>query len=268
MRILRFIGEDGRIYKGCGYKDDKASIIQGDIFGDFEVTKRKIRVKEILPPFDPAAIFCIGLNYKMHAAETGMELPRYPVVFMKNPASVSGAFADIEIPRSCLDPLQVDYEVELGVVIGRSGKDIQKKDALDHVLGYTCANDISARRWQKKAGGGQWVRGKSFDTFCPMGPEIVTPDEIHDPMKLKVESRLNNEVMQKGETSDMIFSVAELIAFLSENTTILSGTLIMTGTPSGVGFARNPPVYLKPGDCLETIVEGVGHMINNISASN
>ena len=169
MRILRFIGEDDRVYKGCDYKNEQAYIIQGEMFGKLEVTKKKIGVKKILPPFDPAAIFCIGLNYKRHAEETGMELPRYPVVFMKNPASVTGAFADIEIPRSCLDPLQVDYEVELGVIIGRSGKDIPKKDALKHVFGYACTNDVSARRWQKKAGGGQWVRGKSFDTFLSHG---------------------------------------------------------------------------------------------------
>lgn len=268
MRLMRFVGEDGEIYNGCDYQNGSAAILEGEIPGDFQSTGKRMVVQDILPPFQPVAIFCIGLNYKMHAAETGMELPRYPVVFMKNPASVTGAFSDIEIPRSCIDPLQVDYEVELGVVIGRPGKNIQREDALEHVFGYTCANDVSARRWQKHAGGGQWVRGKSFDTFCPIGPELITADEVPAPMELEIESRLNNEVMQHGETSDMIFSVAELIAFLSEDTTLLSGTLILTGTPSGVGFTRKPPVYLKPGDRLETIVKGVGHMINNIRASD
>lgn len=265
MRIIRFSDHDGNEWTGCDIKNDAASIIKGDLFGNFAMTDRRVEIKTILAPFNPVAILCIGLNYKMHAEETGMALPEHPVLFMKNPAAVTGPYSDIEIPESCLDPLQVDYEVELGVVIGRSGKNIRKEDALDHVLGYTCANDISARRWQKHSGGGQWVRGKSFDTFCPLGPYIITKEEIKDPQNLNLECRLNGQVMQHGSTSDMIFPVAELIEKLSESMTLLAGTVILTGTPSGVGFTRTPPVFLKPGDILESVISGVGEMKNFVT---
>ncbi len=273
MRIIRFSDHDGNELTGClkgsGINintNDSATIITGDIFGNFTVTERSVKINRLLPPFRPVAILCIGLNYKMHAKETGMALPEHPVLFMKNPAAVTGPYSDIEIPKSCLNPLQVDYEVELGVVIGKSGKNIRVEDALDHVFGYTCANDVSARRWQKHSGGGQWVRGKSFDTFCPLGPSIITKDEIESPQNLKLECRLNGEVMQTGLTSDMIFPVADIISRLSESTTLLSGTLILTGTPSGVGFTRNPPVFLKPGDVLESSIGGVGEIKNSVVA--
>ncbi len=160
----------------------------------------------------------------------------------------------------------MDYEVELGVVMGRDAKNIPLEEALNYVYGYTCANDISARRWQKHAGAGQWVRGKSFDTFCPIGPEVVTADEVEDPQSLEMECLLNGQIMQQSSTSDMIFSVAELISRLSQSTTLLAGTLILTGTPSGVGFTRKPPVYLKPGDLLESSIKGVGNMMNRVVA--
>ncbi|MBF0204318.1 MAG: fumarylacetoacetate hydrolase family protein [Desulfamplus sp.] len=264
MRIIRFTDHEGNEWTGCDADDDSATIITGDIFGDFKVTEKRCRIKNILAPLKPVAVLCVGLNYKMHAEETGMSLPEYPVLFMKNPASVTGPYSEIEIPKSCLNPLQVDYEVELGVVIGKSGKNIKPEDAFEHILGCTCANDISARIWQKHGGGGQWVRGKSFDTFCPLGPAIITLDEIKDIQNIDIESRLNGEVMQNGSTSDMIFPVAELISKLSQSTTLLAGTVILTGTPSGVGFTRTPPVYLKPGDILETTITGIGKMINPI----
>jgi 2-keto-4-pentenoate hydratase/2-oxohepta-3-ene-1,7-dioic acid hydratase in catechol pathway len=138
--------------------------------------------------------------------------------------------------------------------------------ALDHVAGYTIANDVSARRWQKHAGGGQWVRGKSFDTFCPLGPVLVTADEITDPQTLQVKSILNNDVMQNANTSDMIFSVAELIEYLSDSTTLLPGTVILTGTPSGVGFVRKPPVYLNAGDTIEIEIDRIGSLTNTVVA--
>jgi 2-keto-4-pentenoate hydratase/2-oxohepta-3-ene-1,7-dioic acid hydratase in catechol pathway len=195
-----------------------------------------------------------------------MRLPDYPVLFMKNPAAATGPYARIEIPASCLDPLQVDYEAELAVVLGKRVKNISRKDALKAVYGYTCGNDVSARKWQKHGGGHQWVRGKSFDTFCPLGPALVTADEIPDPQALELECRLNQTIVQQGSTSDMIFSVAELIAFLSESTTLLPGTTILTGTPPGVGFTRKPPLFLKPGDLLETRVKGLGCLKNEIVA--
>ncbi|MBF0469732.1 MAG: fumarylacetoacetate hydrolase family protein [Desulfamplus sp.] len=272
MRIIRFLDHKDNEWTGADNMDGSASIITGDIIGefnrnipgDFRVTDKKIKIRTILAPLKPVAVLCIGLNYKMHAEETGMALPEYPVLFMKNPAAVTGPYSDVEIPVSCLDPLQVDYEVELGVVIGKSGKNIKAEKAIDHVLGYTCANDVSARRWQKSAGGGQWVRGKSFDTFCPLGPAIVTVDDLPDPQNLELACRLNGEIMQNGSTSDMIFPVAEIISKLSQSTTLLAGTIILTGTPSGVGFARTPQVYLKPGDILESSISGVGKMVNKV----
>ena len=163
-----------------------------------------------------------------------------------------------------IDPPQVDYEAELAVVIGRLAKNVKKEQALDYVAGYTCANDISARRWQKHAGAKQWIKGKSFDTFCPVGPFLVTKDEIQDPHSLEIQCRLNGQVLQKSNTSDMIFSINEIIEYLSESTTLLPGTLILTGTPSGVGFTRKPPKYLMPGDILETEIEGIGTLTNSI----
>jgi len=159
----------------------------------------------------------------------------------------------------------VDYEVELAVIIKKKAKNVLPENALDYVLGYTCANDISARRWQMHAGGGQWIKGKSFDTFCPFGPWMVTPDELTDPNNLDIECVLNGNTMQKSNTNDMIFSVPQIISYLSESVTLLPGTLILTGTPSGVGFARKPPVYLSPGDVLETKVDKIGVLKNYVT---
>lgn len=266
MQIIRFKDKDGKIYTGCDLKEGRASLINGDVFNDFEVTEKRIEVEELAAPIQPCAVFCIGLNYRMHARETGFSIPEYPILFMKNPAAVTGPSSNIEIPLSCSKPPEVDYEAELAVVIKKKAKNIKKEDALDYILGYTCANDISARRWQKHAGGGQWVKGKSFDTFCPLGPCIVTADEIDDPQSLDIECMLNNEQMQKSSTSDMIFSVSEIVEYLSESTTLLPGTVILTGTPSGVGFTRNPPVYLIPGDLLETRIQGIGTLANRVTA--
>jgi 2-keto-4-pentenoate hydratase/2-oxohepta-3-ene-1,7-dioic acid hydratase in catechol pathway len=154
----------------------------------------------------------------------------------------------------------VDYEAELAVVVGRTARDVPAQRALEHVLGYTCACDVSARRWQKHGGGGQWVRGKGFDSFCPLGPALVTADEIPNPQRLEVRCTLNGRPMQRGSTADMIFGVAELIAFLSRDTTLLPGTLILTGTPPGVGFARTPPVLLAAGDRLQIAISGIGRL--------
>ena len=266
MQIIRFRATDNRVYTGCDFNGTSASVLQGDIYGKLTDTGERKEVAEIEIPVVPEAIFCIGLNYRGHARETGMELPKYPVVFMKNPGAVTPHKSDIVIPASCLETPEVDYEAELGVVIGRSAKNVSEAEALEYVLGYTCANDVSARRWQKHAGGGQWVRGKSFDTFCPLGPVLVTADEIPDPQNLVIESVLNGRTMQQSNTRDMIFSVAQLIAFLSESTTLAPGTLILTGTPEGVGYARKPPVYLMPGDHLHTRIHGIGILENPVTA--
>lgn len=249
---------------GCDYDGTTAELLTGDIYDQFMKTGQRQVVKKLLPPVSPSVIYCIGLNYKLHARETGMELPPYPVVFMKNVSAATGHLSPVLIPKACTRKPEVDYEAELAVVIKKEVKNISEENALKAVLGYTCANDISARRWQMHAGGGQWIRGKSFDTFCPVGPWIVTPDEIQTPDNLDIECELNGKIMQQSNTSDMIFSVARLIAYLSESTTLVPGTLILTGTPSGVGFTRNPPVFLKPGDVVKTRIENIGTLENEV----
>jgi len=185
------------------------------------------------------------------------------MLFMKNPACVTGSDSPILLQRT-LRSDKVDFEVELAVVIGKPVRNVSEEHALEYVLGYTCANDISARDWQKQWGGGQFCRGKSFDTFCPLGPVLVGTDEIKDPSTLTLTTRLNGTVMQHGHTSDMLFSVARLISFLSGDTTLLPGTVIITGTPAGVGSGRTPPVYLQPGDLLETEIDGIGTLHNPV----
>lgn len=264
MHIIHFIDEKNQIQYGHKYSEGTASLLKGKLFNDFKDTEKNVTVRKILAPLEPVAILCIGLNYHQHAAETGLKIPRYPVLFMKNPASINNPDDPVIIPKSCLDPLEVDYEAELAVIIGKTAKNVSPEQALDYVFGYTIANDVSARRWQKNAGSRQWTRGKSFDTFCPLGPAIITADEIHDPQNLQIKCILNGVVMQEASTSDMIFSVAEIISYLSEDTTLLPGTVILTGTPGGVGFVRNPPVYLKPGDKVEITIQGLGSLINTV----
>lgn len=266
MQILRFESDDRKVYSGCDFDGKTAAVIQGDIFSEFTVMGSRKIVHQFLTPIVPCAILCIGLNYRLHAKETGLDLPRYPVLFMKNPGAAAAHLDKIRIPACCSKAPEIDYEAELGVIIKTAAKNVSQERALDHVLGYTCANDVSARRWQMHAGGNQWIRGKSFDTFCPFGPWIMTPDEVLDPDALDIECVLNGETMQKSNTGDMIFSVARIISYLSESTTLLPGTLILTGTPSGVGFTRKPPVYLKPGDVLETRIEHIGGLKNEVTS--
>lgn len=266
MHIIRFHDEDGTICYGNRHADGAVTRLRGQGPDGFTDTGKPAEVGKLLAPLQPAAILCIGLNYRQHAAETGVQLPKYPVLFMKNPGALAHPHDPIILPHSCMAPMQVDYEAELAVVIGTAAKNVKADNALDHVAGYTIANDVSARRWQKHSGGGQWVRGKSFDTFCPLGPVLVTADEITDPQVLQVKSILNKEVMQNANTSDMIFGVAQLIEYLSDSTTLLPGTVILTGTPSGVGFVRKPPVYLKPGDTIEVEIECIGNLTNTVAA--
>jgi 2-keto-4-pentenoate hydratase/2-oxohepta-3-ene-1,7-dioic acid hydratase in catechol pathway len=211
----------------------------------------------------PANIFCVGLNYRAHAIETGADIPQQPVIFMKPTTAVIAAGDPIRIPACCIRGDEVDYECELAVVIGIPGRDIPEQQALNHVAGYTIANDVSARKWQKH-GGGQWVRGKSFDTFCPLGPRLASISEIPDPQNLTLRTMVNGHVMQESHTSDMIFTVARLIAFLSQDTTLLENTVILTGTPPGVGVARNPPVFLKKGDTVTCAISGLGELTNPV----
>jgi 2-keto-4-pentenoate hydratase/2-oxohepta-3-ene-1,7-dioic acid hydratase in catechol pathway len=211
----------------------------------------------------PPVIFCIGLNYRRHAEETKARLPQFPIVFMKSPAAVIGAGEPIVLPRH-LRSDEVDYEGELAVVIGERCKNVKKADALRYVCGYTCANDVSARDWQKQWGGSQWCRGKTFDTFCPLGPRIVPATEIPNPNDLKIRTIVSGEVLQDWTTADMIFDVPTLIEFLSGSTTLLPGTVILTGTPHGVGMARTPPRWLKAGDTVTVEIEKIGALTNPV----
>ncbi len=264
MRIVRFLNEEGKECCGYDFRDGHATLLDGDVFQGLQDAGKRGLVKKLLAPLQPVAIFCIGLNYRRHAVETGTKAPDYPVLFMKNPAALAHPGDPIILPPVCMNPPQVDYEAELVAVIGRAARNIPASRALDYVLGYTAGNDVSARWWQQHAGASQWIRGKSFDSFCPLGPELVTADEIPDPQNLRLRCILNNEVMQDGSTSDMIFSVAELIEYLSQGTTLLPGTAILTGTPSGVGFVRQPPVFLKAGDTVAVEVERIGVLTNSV----
>jgi 2-keto-4-pentenoate hydratase/2-oxohepta-3-ene-1,7-dioic acid hydratase in catechol pathway len=227
------------------------------------VTSRAADLRKLLAPVAPTAILCIGLNYRKHAEETKAKIPEYPVLFMKTPAAVQNPNDPIVLPRA-LRSNEVDYECELAVVIGKRCKNVTKADALKYLLGYTCANDVSARDWQKQFGGGQWCRGKTFDTFCPLGPALLTPDEIPNPNALKLRTLVNGEALQDWNTNDMIFDVPSLIAFLSGSTTLLPGTVILTGTPHGVGMARTPPKWLKAGDSVTIEIEKIGSLTNPV----
>lgn len=262
MRIVRFLDGDGKVRLGERIDAGTARRIDGDLFGDFEVTADRLAITKLLAPIDPRAILCIGLNYRQHAAETGAPIPDHPVLFFKAPGTLQHPGDPILIPR--VEPVEVDYECELAFVIGRQGKNIPVSEALSHVFGYTCANDVSGRRWQKSLNGKQWCRGKSFDTFCPLGPDLVTTDEIGDGSGLRIRTELNGRSMQDSTTSDMIFDVPALVAFLSESTTLFPGTLVITGTPQGVGFARTPPIFLKAGDRVAIEIERIGRLENPV----
>jgi 2-keto-4-pentenoate hydratase/2-oxohepta-3-ene-1,7-dioic acid hydratase in catechol pathway len=211
-------------------------------------------------PVRPGKIIAIGLNYRDHASEAGVELPEVPLVFAKFPSAVIGPEEPIVIDPALTS--RVDWEVELAVVVGRAMRDVSAAEALDHVFGYTVANDVSARDVQ--FGDGQWVRGKSFDSFCPLGPVVVTRDEIPDPQRLKLRTRVNGETVQDSSTSEMIFTVAELLAYCSRCFRLEPGDVVLTGTPWGCGEFMQPTRSLKPGDVVEVEVEGIGVLRNPI----
>jgi 2-keto-4-pentenoate hydratase/2-oxohepta-3-ene-1,7-dioic acid hydratase in catechol pathway len=263
MKIIRYQDASGNIGHASQQPDGSALVIEGDIFGSHTVTARQADVKKLLAPVQPVIILCIGLNYRHHAAESGAAVPENPVLFIKNPAAVQNPGDPIRLPQK-LKSNSVDYECELAVVIGKAATNVSKADALKHVLGYTCANDVSARDWQKNGGGGQWCRGKTFDTFCPLGPVLVTPDEIPNPNALGIKTILNGETVQDWNTNDMIFDVPTLIEFLSADTTLLPGSVIITGTPHGVGMARTPPLYMNTGDSVTIEIEKIGSLTNPV----
>ncbi len=263
MKILRFQSLDGSTAFAEMDADGVARHLEGDFFTGFARTGDVVEVVKILAPVEPVALLCVGLNYRQHAIETNAAIPEWPVLFMKAISSVQNPGDPIVLPR-WMDSRKVDFECELAVVIGRECKNVRREDALDYVLGYTCANDVSARDWQKEGGGSQWSRGKSFDTFCPLGPCLVTADEIPNPGALTIRTIVSGELMQESSTADMIFDVPTLIEFLSGSTTLLPGTVILTGTPSGVGMARTPPRFLQDGDRVTVKISSIGSLENPV----
>lgn len=267
MKLIRYLDRNNEIHQGALRADGKADRLDGDIYDSPAATGQVDTIAKLLAPIKPTSILCIGLNYKHHAAESGMKAPELPVLFVKGINTLQNPNDPIEIPTA-LRSDEVDYECELAVVIGKACKNVKRENALEYVLGYTCANDVSARDWQIKKGGGQWCRGKFFDTFCPLGPCIVTTDEISNPNTLGIKTVLNGETVQDWNTNDMIFDVPTLIEFLSGSTTLLPGTVILTGTPHGVGMAARPPRWLKAGDSVSIEIEKIGTLTNPVVPEN
>ena len=211
----------------------------------------------------PSKIICVGLNYSLHAKESGMEVPRQPVIFMKATSSMIGPFDEIKIPRNSI---KTDWEVELAVVIGKKAQYVTEQQAMNHVAGYVLHNDVSERDFQLNHGG-QWVKGKSCDTFAPLGPWLVTTDEIKDPHRLRLWLRVNGEMMQDSSTSDLVHGIPKLVSYISQYMSLLPGDVISTGTPAGVGMGLKPERYLAPGDEVELGVEGLGISRQLVKAS-
>jgi 2-keto-4-pentenoate hydratase/2-oxohepta-3-ene-1,7-dioic acid hydratase in catechol pathway len=239
---------DGPLFDGSG----RLPVVSGDV----------VPVDALLAPLVPVDILCIGLNYREHAAEGGFEVPVRPMLFIKASNTLTDPGRSVPLPALSQ---QVDYEGELVVVIGRAARDVPRERALDFVFGYTIANDITARDWQrdKALGGGQFARGKSFDGFCPLGPALVTTDEIPNPNALRIRTSLNGKLMQNASTAEMMFDVPTIIESLTSTMTLQAGTIILTGTPPGVGMGRTPPEYLKRGDVVAVEIDGLGRLENS-----
>lgn len=248
MKSLLALGEPGRARA-------QAAIESGTAFDPHSV-------RLLAPVPDPEKVICVGLNYADHAAESGQQIPTEPVIFSKFPTAVIAHQDTIVLPR-CSQ--QVDYEAELVVVLGRRGRDIPESEAMQYVAGYCCGHDVSARDWQIGRPGGQWLLGKSFDTFAPFGPDLVTVDQVQDPGQLHIALRLNGQTMQDSSTRQLIFSVPKLVSYISSVFTIKPGDVLFTGTPPGVGVARKPPVFLKAGDVVEVEIEEVGLLSNPVA---
>lgn len=257
MKIVRFV-RNGQIRFGIL---EGSSIVpcNGDPFSGLAREDDAIEMSSVtlLPPVSPPNIICLGLNYRKHADEAKVKYPAEPLIFFKTTTALCGPGDPVVLPKDYRD--SIDYECELAVVIGRQAKDIAEEKAPEVILGYTIANDVSNRAVQFRDG--QWARGKSYDTFCPLGPAIETD---LDPGSLRIECRLGGQIMQSSTTANMIFSCRRIVSFLSSCMTLLPGTVILTGTPEGVGYARVPPVFLKAGQTVECTIEGIGTLANPV----
>lgn len=258
MKIAR-IETDGQTFYAV-VEQDGFYVIEGDIFGSWKKTDRCIPKDgtRVLAPVDPPQIIALGLNYRKHAEEGGVPVPELPLLFIKTKNTITAPDTPIFLPK--IAPNEVDYEAELVIIIGKKAKNISEQDVPTYVLGYTCGNDVSARDCQLRIDK-QWARGKSFDTFAPIGPWIET-DVDGDNLDMKL--TLNDKVMQDSNTSDMVFSCKRLVSYISQCMTLYPGSIIMTGTPHGVGMSRKPPVYLKDGDTVTVEIEGIGTLTNTV----
>jgi 2-keto-4-pentenoate hydratase/2-oxohepta-3-ene-1,7-dioic acid hydratase in catechol pathway len=263
MKLIRYLDKSGQIQFAAEQPGGAHLRLHGDALGEHRLTQEPAHIEKILAPVVPVQIWCIGQNYRRHADEVGMSSGDFPVVFAKGANTLQGPDAPISVPTHA-GTAELDYEGELVVIIGKACKDVSRKHALEYVAGYTCGNDVSARDWQLKKGGSQWCRGKSFDTFAPIGPCLVTPESIADPSGLRIQTSVNGRVVQDGNTRDMVRDVPALIEFLSQSTTLLPGTAIFTGTPHGVGMAQSPPLWLKDGDEVRVTIEKIGTLTNTV----
>lgn len=263
MKFIRFMHKSRTQY-GLLESKSKVTPVIGDIFGKWTRSTESLNLADVHlhAPVAPPNILAIGLNYRGHAKETGQPIPKAPVLFMKPTTTLADPEQPIILPQ--MAPSEVDYETELVIVIGKVARNVSEANAHEHVFGYTCGNDVSARDCQLRLDV-QWARGKSFDTFAPLGPCIET--EL-DGDQCNIRSRLNGKVMQESNTNDLIFNTKQLVSYLSRCMTLLPGTIIMTGTPAGVGFTRKPPIFLKDGDVIEVEIDGIGTLRNPVKKAD
>ncbi len=262
MKIARFKDKAGQLKYGI-VEGDRIALAGGDPLNGLHPTRTRVALADVrlLAPIAPVNVLALGQNYKAHVEEGGDKLPKAPILFMKATSAVIGPEAPIVIPK--VAAAMVDYEAELALIIGKTARKVKEREALSYVIGYTCANDVSARDCQ--AADGQWIRAKSFETFCPLGPWIETD---LNPMNCRVRCRISGETLQDASTSLMIFNIPSVISYLSAGMTLLPGTVLLTGTPAGVGFARKPPRFLKPGDVAEVEIGGIGILRNRVIAED
>ncbi|XP_028313132.1 fumarylacetoacetate hydrolase domain-containing protein 2A [Gouania willdenowi] len=248
MRELLELGDDGLEYAR-----------RAEASGQFVLERAHVQL--LSPVLAPEKVVCVGMNYQDHCLEQNAPIPKEPIIFSKFPSAITGPYDDIILPS---ESQEVDWEVEMAFVIGRRGKHIKEEDALSYVAGYTVANDVSARDWQMKKNGKQWLLGKTFDSFCPLGPALVTRDAVEDPHNLNIRCLVNGDTVQSSNTTQMIFKTAALVAWVSKFVTLTPGDVFLTGTPPGVGVFKNPPVFLKRGDVVECQIEQLGSIVNKV----
>jgi len=264
MKIIRFLTQEGQVLFGVptGPAITEANVIQGDLFGDYEVTDRVVGVDRLLAPW-VGPLLGIGCNYKRLATHLGVDFPPYPVLYFSLPNAINDPGAPVYLPRT-LSHESTKYEGELVVVIGKKAKNVSPERALDIVFGYSIGNDVCTGQWQGKNVGGQWAKGKGFDGYKPLGPAIVTADEIPDPNQLRIVTKLNDDLVQDESTSDMIHDVRACISFLSQGHTLMPGDLIYTGTPFGTPGCHEKARMLRAGDVVSVSIDPIGTLTNPI----